>query len=490
VLDPAAGEGGFLVAAHRAATADRALSRSNVDLRGWELDPTALRVARQRMLVHGIEAILTQRDSLGEPSHDRFHADAVICDPPYSLRVRPEQWAAADDRWLYGIPAPHADLGWVQLALHHLRDDGRAAVLTGMGALWRPGHEARIRLGLVQAGAVEAVIGLPSGTALHTDIRLALWLLRRPRVHHSAPEQRILFVDAARDEQFRAVARPVRYMNTLSVDAGRAVSARIAGVVEAWREDPAAPMSSGFASAIAIPELALGDVNLSPDRLVHFPASPGELHTAVNDAIAKHAAVQSQLATLPSLKAPPLEPARAGRSAKVWKLLAAGRVELVSGTRVETNETDRGIAVLGPWSFNNEPVRYIESDDSPPRVQPGDVVVMPAGGWFSAFVNDEADLALVAPLQAIRIREPALDDLECLHPVVLATAVVADRGARTGTAGRRSIKNVEVPLLGRNHAEELANFLTVMKHEQDLSEEAATLRSRLTELVLAALTGS
>lgn len=154
VLDPAAGEAGGLIAAGQAAT-------GAVELRGWEINATTHRLARQRLLVHGLPATVEHVDSLGDSTLTPLHASAVISDPPMGLRERPDRWSAADPRWAFGLPAPHADLAWVQLALFHLAPGARAAILTGQGALFRSGYEARIRAQLLQAGAIEAIIGLP-----------------------------------------------------------------------------------------------------------------------------------------------------------------------------------------------------------------------------------------------------------------------------------------------------------------------------------------
>jgi len=187
VVDPAAGEAGFLLASWRAAR--RRAGEPAVVLAGCESDPGAWRIARQRLLVHRIPAQLRNADSLVA----RFSAegyDAVVCDPPFGAGV--SGLRAADERWRYGIPAASADVVWVQLAVALLRAGGRAAVLLPEEALQRGGTDAWIRLKLLEAGTVEAVIALAHQPDARTEKRLAIGLFKAPE---QSP-QPVLFINA------------------------------------------------------------------------------------------------------------------------------------------------------------------------------------------------------------------------------------------------------------------------------------------------------
>ncbi len=481
VLDPAAGEAGFLLAAGRAAT-------EPVQLIGWELDAATVRLARQRLLIHGLPARIEQADSLAATVLQSLRADAVICAPPLGQRERPERWSAADPRWVYGLPAPHAELAWVQLALFHLAPGGRAAILTGHGPLSRSAYEARIRAQLLQAGAIEAIIALPAGSALHTGAPLALWLLRTPG--SNGRDGRVLFIDAgARPHPGDAPHRSERP----EVSSDPAALATLAGPIEdtvrAWRANPAtAELVAGFAAAHPSDDLVAGDANLTPARLVQRPASRQEIAQAIRTSLAHHAQIHSQLCALPEPRLPDLANAPDRRSLKLGELLHTGRMELIRGRRNDPQTDSRGVPVLGPWSFRGEGPRYADLGATHPRLQPGDIIVTPHGHGFRALVCDLPDAALEAPVQALRLTPPRPDDDAYLDPTLVAEVINIQKLDATGTTGRHSVTNIELPVLDRTAGEELAHLLAGLRREAELHQQAAEVRARLRELLITALT--
>jgi type I restriction-modification system DNA methylase subunit len=482
VLDPAAGEAGFLLAVGRAAT-------QPVELLGWELSAATVRVARQRLLVHGLPASIEQVDSLGESVLAPVGASAVISDPPLGLKERPDRWSAADPRWVYGLPAPHAELAWVQLALFHLAPGGRAAILTGQGALVRSAYEARIRAQLLQAGAIEAIVGLPPGSALYTGIPLALWLLRKP--DPSNPDRRVLFIDGSSDTNPGGASQnPDRPVHRRDQTALLTLAERIEETVLAWRQDPrTAELPDGFAAAHPLEDLLAGEANLSPQRLVHMPASQQAIAQAARATLAQNSSVRSRLASLPELELPDLAGTAERRSTKLGELLETGRLRLISGKRTGHKPDPPGVPVIGPWTFRGEPPHYADPASNRPRLQPGDVVLRPDAGGFRAFVNEQPDAALEAPLQAIQLTAPKLDDAAYIDAPFLAEVINIQTVSPTGTTGRYSVKNLEIPVLDRRGGEEIARFLSELRREEELHDDASRIRRRLRELLITALTG-
>jgi len=87
VLDPACGDGELLLAAHRAAVA-LGLD-ADLELVGYDLDPTAVSVARDRAFAAGVPIRVEHADFLAVSRSLGTHAvDAVITNPPY---VRTQQ---------------------------------------------------------------------------------------------------------------------------------------------------------------------------------------------------------------------------------------------------------------------------------------------------------------------------------------------------------------------------------------------------------------
>jgi hypothetical protein len=115
----------------------------------------------------------------------------VICDPPFNERAWGYEELTGDPRWEYGLPPRgESELAWVQHCLARVRPGGTVAILMPPAAAGRrPGR--RIRANLLRAGALRAVMTLPSGGP-------DLWLLRRPD-GLVRPSSQILIVDATAD---------------------------------------------------------------------------------------------------------------------------------------------------------------------------------------------------------------------------------------------------------------------------------------------------
>ncbi|RBY88560.1 N-6 DNA methylase [Blastococcus sp. TF02A-26] len=87
ILDPACGDGELLLAAHRAAVALEL--DAELELVGYDLDPIAVTIARERAAAAGVPVQIEQADFLTASRNLGAHAvDAVITNPPY---VRTQQ---------------------------------------------------------------------------------------------------------------------------------------------------------------------------------------------------------------------------------------------------------------------------------------------------------------------------------------------------------------------------------------------------------------
>lgn len=407
--------------------------------------------------------------------------------PPYALKQPAERWVAGDPRWIYGRPSRTVDLAWVQLALQHLAHAGRAAVLTPAGALWRAGFEADTRLRLLQAQVVEAVIALPPGTAPHTDIPLVLWLLCKP----GGDAQEVLFVDASGASGSAVDERPRSpgYLTRLDPMWTAELTARVVDAVRAWRQDPAAPRQPGFSRSVPIDELLVGEIDLTPARLVHGPSSRAEAAATASAAVRRLRKLRAAAAELKIPELPRVDEATGGRVISVLDLLASGRLSLIRGLREQPEVGGPGIPVLGPWTFDGQPPRYLEERRSAAVVREGDVVILPAAGGFRALVSDIPEAMLQAPLQALHINEELHDEDSHLDPVLIAAAIEHTRRVRsTATVGRNSIKNLEIPVLDRATGRSLEELLNAVEADAELAERTAQTRAELRQSLLDWLT--
>lgn len=173
LYDPACGIGAAMI---EATNAGLPTSR----LVGHDINPDAVRQASQRAYLHGLAFEGEVTNVLAEDPDPGLTADVIVLEPPFGMK-----WdgpALADPRWKYGLPPKaSSELAWIQHALAHLSESGRAYVITPMGPLFRGGEEKAARAGLVRAGCVETIVALPGKLLPHTSIPLALWVLRAPR---------------------------------------------------------------------------------------------------------------------------------------------------------------------------------------------------------------------------------------------------------------------------------------------------------------------
>jgi hypothetical protein len=195
--DPCAGSGSLLF---RFA---KALGIDNISdgLYGQEINPTNHALSRMNMLLHGVpfeKFDIQIGDTLTDPQHlDVQPFDAIVSNPPYS-----QKWEGKDDVTLInddrfspaGVLAPKSksDLAFTMHMLHHLEEDGVAAIVEFPGILYRGGDEKKIREYLVNNNFVDAVIQLPPNLFFGTSISTVILVLKKNRDTTDA-----LFVDAA-----------------------------------------------------------------------------------------------------------------------------------------------------------------------------------------------------------------------------------------------------------------------------------------------------
>jgi SAM-dependent methyltransferase len=191
LYDPACG-----IAAALLAAVDDGARPSRVV--GHDVSGRVLRMARQRALLHGVDAEFVKTDVFREDIDPELRADVIIAEPPFGLRLDAPVRLTDGRFWFGPPPRMSGDTAWLQHVIAHLAEAGRGYVLTAAGPLFRGGEERVIRSELIRNGCVEAVVGLPGKMLPHTAIPLALWVLRRPTPVDTA--SRVLLIDAAEEE--------------------------------------------------------------------------------------------------------------------------------------------------------------------------------------------------------------------------------------------------------------------------------------------------
>ena len=196
VYDPCMGSGSLLLNAKKYAKYP-----GYIKYYGQELNTSTYNLARMNMFLHGVVAEnqkLRNGDTLdGDwPTDEETDFHMVLMNPPYSAK-----WSAAtgflqDERFSdYGVLAPKskADYAFLLHGLYHLKSSGTMAIVLPHGVLFRGAAEGKIRVNLLRAGNIYAVIGLPSNLFYNTSIPTCIIVLKKHRDGRD-----VLFVDASK----------------------------------------------------------------------------------------------------------------------------------------------------------------------------------------------------------------------------------------------------------------------------------------------------
>jgi type I restriction enzyme M protein len=172
---------------------------------GQESNITTYNLARMNMLLHGVkdtefeifhgDTLENDWDMLREMNPAKKPSfDAVVANPPFSLRWEPTDAMGDDVRFKnYGLaPKSAADFAFLLHGFHFLKDEGVMAIILPHGVLFRGGAEERIRTKLLKDGHIDTVIGLPANLFYSTGIPVCILVLKKCK----KPDD-VLFINAA-----------------------------------------------------------------------------------------------------------------------------------------------------------------------------------------------------------------------------------------------------------------------------------------------------
>jgi len=172
---------------------------------GQEKNITTYNLARMNMLLHGVrdnefeiyhgDSLTNDWDILNEENPSKkIHFDAIVANPPFSLRWEPNEELAKNFRFKnYGLaPKSAGDFAFLLHGFHYLSEEGTMAIILPHGVLFRGGAEAKIRKKLVEDGNIDTVIGLPSKLFFSTGIPVCIIVLKKCKKSND-----ILFINAS-----------------------------------------------------------------------------------------------------------------------------------------------------------------------------------------------------------------------------------------------------------------------------------------------------
>lgn len=172
---------------------------------GQEKNITTYNLARMNMLLHGVhdtefeifhgDSLLNEWPLLRETNPaKKIEFDAIVANPPFSLRWEPAEEMASDFRFKeYGVaPKSAADFAFLLHGFHFLHKEGTMAIILPHGVLFRGNAEAGIRKKLLLDGSIDTVIGLAPNLFYSTGIPVCILVLKKCKKFDD-----VLFINAA-----------------------------------------------------------------------------------------------------------------------------------------------------------------------------------------------------------------------------------------------------------------------------------------------------
>lgn len=159
------------------------------------MDSAAYQLCHVHAYLSGVSIRLGEKwaNPLCEDLHPEALFDCILAHPPFNQ----SGWYQTaqipyDSRWQFGIPPrSNGNFAWLQHVYSHLSPEGHAALILPNGTLTTQTQSERdIRMGLLEKGAVEAIIALPAGIFTSTKVPCCVWLLS------GEPSATTLFIDA------------------------------------------------------------------------------------------------------------------------------------------------------------------------------------------------------------------------------------------------------------------------------------------------------
>lgn len=205
VLDFACGSGSLLLNVRNQLKEQTKGAGTIGKIYGQENNITTYNLARMNMLLHGMkdtefeiyhgDTLKNQWDILNEMNPSKkTEFDAIVANPPFSLRWEPNEAMGEDFRFKsYGLaPKSAADFAFLLHGFHFLAKEGTMAIILPHGVLFRGGAEERIRTKLLKDNHIDTVIGLPSNLFYSTGIPVCILVLKKCK-----KDDDVLFINAS-----------------------------------------------------------------------------------------------------------------------------------------------------------------------------------------------------------------------------------------------------------------------------------------------------
>ncbi|BDU67867.1 MAG: type I restriction-modification system subunit M [Candidatus Tyloplasma litorale] len=196
VYDPACGSGGLLL------NIVKNFGIDNIDeVYGQELNHKTFNLARMNMFLRmskGNKFTLYPGDTLNNSQipHDKKFT-SIVANPPYGVSYEPEKIKASNspifNNILNNLPSKsNGEILFLHHMIHHLSDDGTAAVVLPTGVNFR-GSEKPLRKRYVDLDYIDTIIMLPSNMFYGTNIETFIYVVKKCKDEEM--KNKIRFID-------------------------------------------------------------------------------------------------------------------------------------------------------------------------------------------------------------------------------------------------------------------------------------------------------
>jgi type I restriction enzyme M protein len=185
IQDPAAGTGGFLIAAHehvKAHTGDLYdLSEKQQDFQrkrayvSLELVQETHRLLLMNAMLHGIESPLVLGDALGDTGAKLPKADVILTNPPFGTK----KGGGLPTRSDLTYATSNKQLAFLQHIYRNLKPGGRAAVVLPDNVLFEDGTGVEVRRDLMDKCDLHTVLRLPTGIFYAQGVKTNVLFFRK-----------------------------------------------------------------------------------------------------------------------------------------------------------------------------------------------------------------------------------------------------------------------------------------------------------------------
>ncbi|MDP3803469.1 N-6 DNA methylase [Brevundimonas sp.] len=194
VQDPAAGTGGFLVAADRyikdatddlygLPQAEGFFQRNNAFM-GIELVPDTHRLAMMNLMLHGIDGPIILGDSLTPDGEALGKADLILTNPPFGTKKGGGRPSRAD----FSVTAETSNkqLAFVEHIVRALKPGGRAAIVLPDNVLFEDNTGRRLRQWVMELAKLHTILRLPTGIFYAQGVKTNVLFLTRGKTDRAS----------------------------------------------------------------------------------------------------------------------------------------------------------------------------------------------------------------------------------------------------------------------------------------------------------------